>query len=286
VEVKRLDELQKDKDDESQKPRRETHDRALDETIPVSVPAIIPRELWEAAQAKLSERRARCHKPTRYEYLLRGRLRCAHCGGARVGLTYEYKRGPTSYYRCRNNSADRFDRRCPAGSARADEVDPVLWKWIKKAIQDDEVLFTGMEEKQARAEKAQRMIRGAIAGLEAQNAKAQAKLDRLLDLYTEGGLTKTAYLFKCEAVKCEVEKRNTERGKLEEQLKENQPLTTDQRRELMEFRQNIALGIENATFAERVHILDLLDIQCIYDDRTRELSGTGVLGAFTLSNSS
>ena len=73
--------------------------------IPNVTPAIITRELFEAAQKQL---KVNCDKATRnntkHEYLLRGHLRCRHCGRPYVGAIsiriQKGKRCVRRYYRC------------------------------------------------------------------------------------------------------------------------------------------------------------------------------------------
>ncbi|GIK44077.1 MAG: hypothetical protein BroJett011_79100 [Chloroflexota bacterium] len=58
------------------------------ETIPVEVPAIVSREIWEAAQERLEQNRVnskRNRKPGRY--LLATRVTCGVCHYKMVGVT-------------------------------------------------------------------------------------------------------------------------------------------------------------------------------------------------------
>ena len=73
------------------------------EAIMVPVPPIVDRHLWEDAQKVLMQRRERGYKPTRWHYLLRGRIRCAKCGALFYGNTATRKKGQQQwqYYRCR-----------------------------------------------------------------------------------------------------------------------------------------------------------------------------------------
>jgi site-specific DNA recombinase len=71
--------------------------RAKDEMIPFDVPAIISRELYDAAQVQRQRNIDLAKRNMRYEYLLRPRwLRCA-CGQGMSGVTM---RGKFRYYRC------------------------------------------------------------------------------------------------------------------------------------------------------------------------------------------
>jgi DNA invertase Pin-like site-specific DNA recombinase len=66
--------------------------------------AIIDRNLWDRAQAKLQARRATRSSPRAYGYLLSGLLRCGHCGGPMNGSTGHGRLGRKAYrrYVCSN----------------------------------------------------------------------------------------------------------------------------------------------------------------------------------------
>jgi site-specific DNA recombinase len=72
--------------------------------VPVAVPPIIPRELWEAAQERIATNRERLRRRPKYSYLLSGILSCGSCGRAFIGMTSVpgHDRRPKAYhyYRC------------------------------------------------------------------------------------------------------------------------------------------------------------------------------------------
>lgn len=59
--------------------KRHYQNRPAHEHIIVPVPVIVTGDVWEAAQIQLEQNRQRGYKPTRHQYLLRGRIRCAQC---------------------------------------------------------------------------------------------------------------------------------------------------------------------------------------------------------------
>ncbi|MFQ5611813.1 MAG: recombinase family protein [Anaerolineae bacterium] len=64
------------------------HTRNPDEhLIPVEVPAIVSREMWEAAQKRLKQNKETSRRNLKNEYLLRSRVTCAGCGFKMSGCT-------------------------------------------------------------------------------------------------------------------------------------------------------------------------------------------------------
>ena len=150
-------------------------------------------------------------------------------------------------------------------------------------MQDKNTLFEKIQVDREEAERASKMIKMTIAALEAQNQKTQAKLDRYLELYGEGGMAKATYVAKKQEIEKDIERRNAERGELEAQIRQRRILSPDDEAELRRLQADIALGIEKATFEERVKLLDILRVEGVYDYRTGELTISGALGIHILS---
>jgi site-specific DNA recombinase len=64
-------------------PKREPGEarvRDRSEWIAIDVPAIVSRDIWEAAQRLREENKKTATRNTQHPYLMRGRLRCTKCG--------------------------------------------------------------------------------------------------------------------------------------------------------------------------------------------------------------
>ncbi|NJM42730.1 MAG: recombinase family protein [Anaerolineae bacterium] len=61
--------------------------RPDEETIPVSCPSIVSRQEWVQARARLEQNKLLSKRNTKWQYLLRGMLRCGEC---QVGFRGEY----------------------------------------------------------------------------------------------------------------------------------------------------------------------------------------------------
>ena len=167
--------------------------RPREEWIPVPVPPIVDRRLWEKAQEKLAEARRlwagrRCEK-----YLLSGLVSCAECGrpmhGEKINVWGRYVR----MYTCRLRK-NRQVRGCiPQKLVYADDLEAAVWEKAAAVLNDPEMLAgeilalqgngdlekeTGRLEKSLQAlEKGREAILDALAaGLVELDAKTRAKL--------------------------------------------------------------------------------------------------------------
>jgi hypothetical protein len=248
----------------------------------VEVPEIVTVELWEAAQAQLEANRQKFCKPTRHPYMLRGRVSCGACGGKLVGTSYTSNGRVHRHYRCTHAASKYLANRCTAEWLNAECAETAVWRELCEVMLDPDRLFVGVEER--RAEAGRRIIQNAIAALHAQNEKTQQKLDRFLELYSEGGLSKAAYRKKEIECSAEIEKRLQERTKHEAKLAAYTVLSPDQETELREFQRAVAERMRpDAPYEGKVRLLELLSVECVFNAETKELVVSGLMGSWTLT---
>jgi len=253
------------------------------DAIRVPVPAIVSEAMWEAAQEQLDENRRKFVKPAKYQYLLRGRIRCAMCGHLFIGH-YNEGNGRFPSYQCGCNMAEYGEHRCKARRLNAAKVEKEAWGAVCDAILDEDRLLAGMLEGREEKKRARRVIEHSIAALEAQNEKAQDKQGRLLDLYTEREITKTEYTDKRREIEGEIERRNGKISKLAETLADYTVVNDEQLVNLRRFRAEIETRLRpDVPFEEKTKLLDILRVECVYDDRTGEMVVNGLFGSNTLS---
>jgi site-specific DNA recombinase len=140
------------------------------EAIPVSVPLVISRELWEQAQKQImlnTEFSRRNRKPGRY--LLARRVTCGDCGYKMTGNNKKDKRGQDKYfyYVCPNMSNHK-ERACVCHSPRFHSkiVDAKVWDRLEEVSRDREQLVAGLRGYQARQESKTEPIRRELAYVE------------------------------------------------------------------------------------------------------------------------
>lgn len=125
--------------------------RDRNEWISITIPAIISKELWGNAQHTLSENREHTqHLNTTHEALLRGLLKCGHCGkGMRSYISPSTRHIPRYY--C--NPTARFQpgdvnkkamaaKQCPGSSVRMSAIDPLVMEWATNFLENPDWVLT------------------------------------------------------------------------------------------------------------------------------------------------
>ena len=163
--------------------------RPRDQWIPIPVPAIVDEELFEAAQrvsydnSQWSPRRA---EPN--HWLLRGLVKCGHCG---VSVSCHKMRGRNGtfhyYYYCRNHDPLRAGgerRRCPERNVRAGELDAFVFGQVRAAMLRPDVLLAGEAAVSTRREAgSDELLATQLASLDRKIDAVAAERRRLADLY-------------------------------------------------------------------------------------------------------
>ncbi len=180
-------------------------------TIERAVPAIVDEKLWDAAQLTL--RRNRFSRPDieKRPYLLRGLMKCAHCGltyvgtvseGKRVGLASERELANSEvrgdlilrpYYVCNGRNAQhqlygQTKRKCPSGYVRAKELEHLAWREIEEFLCNADAVIAELRDQLSEravncgAEKE-------LKELLAKQAAADAERATLYRLFRRGGIS-------------------------------------------------------------------------------------------------
>lgn len=108
--------------------KKKKYKRPKEEWIPIPVPAIVSRDVWEKAQIKKGTNSVNSLRNTKHNYLVKNMLKCAHCGYAMIGSGVRQYH----YYACMQKlsyaSLDRLN--CPAKLIRAEILDEDIWKFL------------------------------------------------------------------------------------------------------------------------------------------------------------
>jgi len=181
--------------------------------IPGASPRIIDQALWQRVQQILhdSERIARRPKP-RYEYPLRGRIRCLLCGAAMVGQTMVNRGHTYHYYVCRVAFDRRTGRTCAGRNVRADRLEPAIWQEIRAKLTSPEVILQELHRQQPEPD------RDEITRVEHQLHEIPAQERRLVKALASGRIDERLVLEELDDLK-------RQRGALEDRLRELQPHT-------------------------------------------------------------
>jgi len=190
---------------ERRPPRQEGEDRShgkvvrqrpRSEWILIPVPRIIDDRLFARVQERMQANRrfARRRLHRKRTYLLRGLLKCGHCGYALVGFTQVSRskyEGPVeyTYYTCTQRTPLRSGRTdaCPSKPPMGAGIDEVVWSTVRKLLLDSDALAARLDAWLSRALDAKEdreRLRHAATRL----AELQKQRERLIDAYQAGAL--------------------------------------------------------------------------------------------------
>ncbi len=137
-------------------------------------PAIISQELFDAAQKQLQVNRTKTVPATKYEYLLRGHLRCRQCGRAYVGCIARRslqngKQYVELYYRCLGKLKMYAPlERCSNKGWTAKRLEGMVWGELQRYLSDRDLIIGELEK--------QRQDAGQLGVFEAELERVERQL--------------------------------------------------------------------------------------------------------------
>ena len=114
-----------------------------DKWVPVSIPAIISRETFDAAQRQLARNAELCNRNVRRQYLLSGLIRCGKCGYSYNARTLR----DTIYYTCNSKLGHVNAVSCESHGVRGDIIEPVVWNCVKELLSQPKLIIEQMEKR-------------------------------------------------------------------------------------------------------------------------------------------
>jgi len=116
-------------------------ERPREEWVPISVPTIIDKQTWEAAQKRFENSRRRWRSYSAYPYLLSGLMRCGKCGATIHGNLVTSKGKRRAYYVCTAKSPGIPGReRCKSQYLNAPELEEIVWERVSGWLTNPERL--------------------------------------------------------------------------------------------------------------------------------------------------
>jgi hypothetical protein len=107
---------------------------------------------------------------------------------------------------------------CDMPNFRADQVDDTVWGWIKHIMQHPDQIADGLRAEKIEAERANSALSERLALIDDKITENQSKLDHLLDLYLDKGISKETLLERETQFKAALADLNAERADLAEHL--------------------------------------------------------------------
>ena len=166
------------------------------QAITTTAPALVSEELWHQVQQALRRNLKFSPRNAKYQYLLRGLIRCGKCGGGFVGWGRPLRWRVTRRYRCNHAQGSYRGQwgqpglRCDARSIDADWVESLVWSELTQMLQNpDQVL--GELRQQFDAQLADRdQLAQQIRQIDEELSRSGDKRQRLLDVYADGKITR------------------------------------------------------------------------------------------------
>ncbi len=245
-------------------------DFTQDAALSVTVPALISRETFAQAQVRMDHNRTSLRRKSIYDYLMSGRLRCVHCGARLVANSQTATR---RYYIC--HAKREISHSCEVGPrAHADDVDAIVWGWVRSFLLDPQKLADGLESYRERQEAEHTPIRTRLKVVEDLIRENRTQLERLLDLYLSGDFSKDLLTERRTRIETTIGALEKERAGLADYLTAHL-LTADQIADLQDFAAKIAVSLEGAEsdFATRRRAIETLNVEgtLAYEDGKKVL---------------
>lgn len=175
--------------------------------IESNIPAIISKEQYDKAQELIAKNKSMIKGNVKHNYLLRGLIKCAHCGYAYVG---NYNHGKNGYYIDTGNRHWRkkgLPLQCFGKSVPLAWIENTVWGICLDYIRNPELIVKKLNGEINQAKK----IEKEIALIHSKMASNDMENKRLIDLYKRG-------LISIEDVSTEFEKVKTEKDFLKTEL--------------------------------------------------------------------
>ena len=161
------------------------------ELISRPVPAIVDEALWHRAQATMKRNFKFGQRNAKRRYLLRGLIKCAHCGLTYIGTGWASRGGPMqTYYVCNGKHQGRAifgDKvgKCTSKTVNGDLEDRI-WKDIERFLRNPEAVLREVKTQFRGQELELRRSEGEAKGLRQALESKAAEHDRILGLFRRG----------------------------------------------------------------------------------------------------
>jgi site-specific DNA recombinase len=280
-----------------QRTAHSTHARRnRDEWMPVSVPAIITRELYEAAQRQSQINLVRAKRNSRYSYLLQGRLSCPTCGRAfhcEADTRDQATTGNRFYYRCpgqRRAYSDDFAHCSCSRSLRADVWDERVWKRLEGVLKNPDRIMNEVRTRTELVDEEVGKLQGWLDTLEGKIEQIVEKRARLVDMALDtelsSALTKEMLTEKAKQLADEQRRYEYEAAQLRTRKEKAAEATPDEEG-IRRTCAKISSGIDMFTADDRRAVIEMLDITGIVQrggtPKEDEIVLSGLIPAFSVS---
>jgi len=179
--------------------------------IIVSVPAIIDESLWNSVQERFQEHIGYTNN-TKYDYLLKSKIRCGKCKLAYLSRTDKTKYGgQSSYYFCSGRKDGGI--KCRNGQMKSSVIDRFVFELM---LQHSEIMIALLKERQSTFDVMERKKR--INNYNQELGEYEKRRKRILGLYKDGHIDKEEFEKDMRQIKRSVNKLNGTIDQLRKEL--------------------------------------------------------------------
>ena len=244
----------------------------VDEWLPIPVPAIISTEQFAQAQARLAmNRQMASRNNTQQAYLLRALISCGACRRSCCGRST--RGGRYSYYVCSTKCDARLraqDIRCPTlHNAPTQQLDELVWQDLCAVIGHPENTIRALQRAQSgrwlpQSVQAQRhSLQHSLAHLTRQE-------ERLLEVYLGAVIERAEFERKRAEIHQKKQALQTQQRQLDAQTNKHKTLA-DMATSIEVFCRQIEKGLDQATFAQKRQLVELLIDRVLVNDEQVEI---------------
>jgi len=159
--------------------------RPREQWIPIRLPKnmnIIEERIFNLAQKQLQVNSDMSSRNVKYQYLLRGLIKCVKCNSPFHGEPCKGK----LYYRCGNRRRTfPLPRECKVKTVKAKDLEDLVWDEFKTAIRNPNLIVQQLKRLKERRKKRVSSIEGDKQDIGKQMNDLQSQEERLLDAYRE-----------------------------------------------------------------------------------------------------
>ena len=245
--------------------------------IPGATPAILSRELFDAAQKQLKVNAVRSSRHVKHQYLLRGHIRCRRCGRTYDGSVVN---NGGRRYRClgRRTLWTGAPERCHNKGWSADLLESLVWSELERYLGDRNLIIGQLEAHRNDASQVG-ILDGQLADIELHLKTVDREQRQLLQWALKG--------FPEDQVETENNRLNKARETLVAQKTETEAQLRVSREAVLSVPkleavvEHLRKGIANLDFEGRRQVLDALSVTVWLDG-----SSIGVTGTIDVENDS
>lgn len=160
------------------------------QVIERKVPAIVDEQIWQEAQDALRGNQLLAMRNAKRNYLLRGLIKCEHCGLTYLGTCYNKVKGEVIYYTCPGKHKSRvqygrLDHPCD-GKAVQGVLEDYVWNDVLHFLNNPGEVLDELKQNLTPAPNSAAMMKQRIADLEkALDTKTQEQC-QIVSLYRKG----------------------------------------------------------------------------------------------------